>query len=579
MKFYQQFVREPQHPSSAVDGGLPAASYLAEPADEGAPAHCLPEEDELLGGHLLDASRVSLRPSQEGSWIPAQATLGELSSSQCGTDVGISTALAHMECSSAAVRSSGGSGKGSLEEVSASEVSAAYGLEGLQARPQMPSLATPCELQTQILLACLAATFQQTPLCDFQCLHHRRTAGLAPDACMCEAGDAEAHSSAFWISPAQATPSLVHPAGQLSSTSCEETKPVCDRDEALQRDSSGVPPQSLADQHAHGSANGQILSATASEPRSSGSGCLAELELLAAGRPDEIVAEGQTEGSSGSGRRSLSDLFAGAASTQLLLGAGDELQGAALLREPDLADQGGPSPPRGHRMDFADVGSPPLEEDAPGDGGCLIYDLNRPEATPLLRLPSASPPLGDAAHGAPGPLDFSTLSVGLAFSAEEAGSTQHRYDTGVHVSSELGDEQLLDGQHVAPRPAVEGRDVPSTGGAHAEGVFESSKEAGGQPEALVQKASREGAADGDVGHLHIRAFRPPRSPSGEPLQPPLLQAPSLAAGRNAARQLGRSSPSKQSADVHRSDAEAGTKNSSPVVCRAALVLLQACFRH
>ncbi|CAL8462809.1 g2342 [Coccomyxa elongata] len=530
MKFYQQFIREPHHPSSAVDSGLPAASYLAEPADEGAPAQCIPEEDELLGGHLLDASA---RPSQDGSWIPAQATLRKLlSSSHCSTDAGFSTASARMECSSAAARSSGGSGRRSLEEVSASRMPAAYGLEGLQARPQMPSLATPC--------------------------------------------DAEAHSSAFWISPARATPSLVHPAGQLSSTSCEESKPVCDRDDDMQRDSSGDAPPSLADQHAHG----QMVSATTSEARSSGSGCLAELELLAAGRPDEIVAEEQTEGSSGSGRRSLSDLFAGAASTQLLLGPGDELQGAALLREPDLADHGGPSPPRGHRMDFADVGSPPLEEDAPGDGGSLIYDLNWPAATPMLRLPSGSPSLGDAAHGAAGPLDFSTLSVDTAFPAEEAGSTPHRHDTGVHVSAaELGEEQLLDGQHVAARPAVEGSGLPSTGCAHAEGVFENGKEADGQPEALVRKASREGAADGDVGHLHIRAFRPPRSPSGEPLQPPLLQAPSLAAGRNAAQQppaphlasggnaahqLGRSSPSKQRADVHRSDAEAGTKSSSPV---------------
>lgn len=407
---------------------------------------------------------------------------------------------------------------------------------------------------------------------------------------MCEAGDAEADSSALWISPARATPSLFHPAGQLSSTFSEGPKPVSNHDVDMQRDSSGGPPQSLADHHIHGSADGQMVSATASEPRSSGSGCLAELELLAAAQPDEIVAEGQTEGSSSSGRRSLSDLFAGAAPAQLLLGAGDALQGAALLREPDLADQGGPSPPRGHRMDFADVGSPPLEEDAPGDGSCLIYDLNRPAATPMLRLPSSSFPLQDATHGAASALDLSTLSV------EEAGFSRHPQEVGVHVSAE---EQLLDEQHVAGRPAVAVSSVvPSTGAAHAEGVSVSVSEGGnavdGQPEVLAPKASREAAADGDVGHLHIRAFRPPRSPSGEPPQAPLLQAPSLAAGRNAAQQphapnlapgrnaahqLGKHSPSKQSDDVHRSEAEAGVKSSSPVVRSRVLLMLHASFSH
>lgn len=177
MNFYQQFVREPHHPSSAVDSGLPAASYLAEPADEGAPVQCLPEEDELLGGHLLDASHQAARPGQEGSWIPARATLGQLSSWQCSTDVGTSTALARMECSSAGVGTSGGSGQRSLDEVSASGMPAAYGFEGLQARPVMPSLATPCELQTQ-MLAYSAATFQQAPQCDSPVLalpQNRRT--------------------------------------------------------------------------------------------------------------------------------------------------------------------------------------------------------------------------------------------------------------------------------------------------------------------------------------------------------------------------------------------------------------------
>ncbi|BDA50905.1 probable formin-like protein 14 at C-terminar half [Coccomyxa sp. Obi] len=521
MKFYQQFVRGPPHLSSALDsGGFAAAGYSAEPSDEGAPAQtgqCLPEDDELLGWDLLGASHQALQPSQEGSWVSVRVTSGEPSSSQCSTDVGFGRAVARLESSAVGVRTSGGSGQRSLAEVSTSGLPAACGLEGLQARPQMPLLATP--------------------------------------------GDAEAHSSALWISPARATPSLAHPAGQLSSTSYEGPKPANDHDEDMQRNSSGSPPQSAADQHTHGSADRQMVSATVSEPRSGGSGCLAELELLAAAQPGEIIEEGQTEASIG--RRSLSDLFAGAASGQLLLGAGDELQGAALLREPDLADQGGPSPPRGHRMDFADIGSPPLEEDAPGDGGCLIYDLNRPAATPLLRLPSGSPPIGDLTHRAAGPLDFSTLSVDAAFPAEDAGSSRHRQDTGIHDSAEEFREEQ-NGRHVVGRPAVEVSGVPSRGGAHAEGVFEGGKTADGRSEGLVGKASRDGAADGDIGHLHIRAFRPPRSPSGEPPQPPLLQAPNLASGRNAAQQLGRHSPTKRSTDLQRGDAETGAKDTSPV---------------
>ena len=348
--------------------------------------------------------------------------------------------------------------------------------------------------------------------------------------------------------------------------------PACDHDEAMQRQSSGFPPRSMVHEHTRASADRQMVSATASESRSGGSGCLAELELLAAAQPGEVVAEVQTEVSSGSGRRSLTDLFAGAASAQLLLGAGDELQGAALLREPDLADQGGPSPPRSHRMDFADVGSPPLEEGAPEDGSCLVYDLNRPAATPMLRLPSGSLFLRDAFHGAAGLLELSTVDV----SAAEAAFSQQ--DIGVHLpAEELGEDQPLDGQHSEGRQALKVTSAPSRGGAHAEGGSIGGEAAtDGQPEV---KKSREVTVDGDVGHLHIRAFRPPRSPSEEPSL--LLQAPNLAAGRNAAAQQppapsqapsrnaahqpGSHSPSKQSAAVHRSNADPGVKSTSPVV--------------
>ena len=137
----------PPHLFSALDSGLAAASYLAEPADEGEPAQagqCLPEDDELLDGRLPDASYQALRQCQEACCTSAQAASQEPSGSQCSTDVGVSRALLGMECPSAGVQTSAGSGRRSTGEVSTSGVPAASVLTG----PHLPSLAPAGEFQT-----------------------------------------------------------------------------------------------------------------------------------------------------------------------------------------------------------------------------------------------------------------------------------------------------------------------------------------------------------------------------------------------------------------------------------------------
>jgi hypothetical protein len=279
--------------------------------------------------------------------------------------------------------------------------------------------------------------------------------------------------------------------------------------------------------HRSVSIDGSAISAAPSERKSGASGCLAELELLADVSTEEMVTEGQLAASGGSGGRSLSDMFADVAASsyaQLLLGDG-ALQGAALLREPDLADQeGGVSPQRGgHRMDFADVGSPPLEEDAPADNGSLVYDLDRPAATPFLRLPNSAAMDVDERVGTAGSLEGEVLDA-AAWTALEAGPSGGQQEDSVSQPAVGACHQRPSSEECMHAPPAEGGGAaPSTGMPPQQGgngVQVSAPEDGRLKLPALKTASGAGA-DGDMGHLRIRAFRPPRSPSGEP--PPQLQ--------------------------------------------------------
>lgn len=371
--------------------------------------------------------------------------------------------------------------------------------------------------------------------CRWDAPGHASASGLPPSfldgTSRALAGSPEDDGNAQGISPARALPnrSLQGAADPVRASSIVPQQSAAlqgDRD-TLALDSS-APVSAPALQGSGSSApleqstplGSSAAVAAASALSSEASGCLRELELLAASMTGAMVADGDLDaaehGSNRGGashRRSVSE--------QWILGEGTMVQGEALLREPE---QGGMSPQHsGHRMDFADVGSPPMEEENLGDGGCFVFGLDRPAATPMLQLPAGAPP-HELPSTAAGPAQPPPSDGGQGWSAHAEVSAAQE-PAGQQPPDGLAPaDQLAEHQGDGARPA----DAPAASGAEG-GTLHG---AAGVPKLVALKMPSGGDRAGDVGHLRIRAFRPPRSPSVEP--PPQMQLPGLVPGGNAA---------------------------------------------
>ena len=270
--------------------------------------------------------------------------------------------------------------------------------------------------------------------------------------------------------------------------------------------------------------------------RSASVGCLAELEALAAIGTDALVAGAQQSG----GVPSTAEGIPGQAALAAADGAASPRNSLVLaplqasqLHPPNSASpaaaglhahrgdaagverEGGRdiySPRRRGALDFADLGSPPLEAAPPDQDGSIVYDLDRPAATPFVRAaPGSFRPAPGAAGatvaGSIAPSGVSDSRAGAGAGHDVMGG-QYTYGTADMRQGPRGDGQGGSGSSSDHSGSLSsgraGAQGPPSGVQSAE---LGDSRAGGKAGGLSA-----GQAEGDVGHLKIRAFRPPASP-------------------------------------------------------------------